>query len=265
MTRKSALVTGPSSGIGAVYSQKLAERGYDLVVVARDIDRLSRLTDTLSKKHGVSVTPLPADLSQSTDVRRVLSAISDDQALELLVNCAGIGPKGPVLASDAEGLSDMVYLYVDILHMLTVAAAKTFADRGIGGIINFASVVALMPERFNPTYVASKAFVLALTQALTIELEPRGVQIQAVLPGFTRTEIFDRAGIDINVIPAEMMMDADEMVAAALAGFDRGETVTIPSLEEVSLWDKMEGARRALAPYLSLHHAASRYGVGQQG
>jgi short-subunit dehydrogenase len=264
MTRKTALVTGASSGVGAVYAEKLAERGFDLVVVARDIERLNQLADTLSEKHGVSITPLPADLSKSNDIKRVLSAIYEDKSLELLVNCAGIGPKGSVLSSDAEDLSGMVYLNVDILHTLTVTAAKKFADRGKGGIINIASVVALMPERFNPTYVASKAFVLALTQALAVELEPRGVQIQAVLPGFTRTEIFDRAGIDINVIPADMMMDADEMVTAALAGLDRGETVTIPSLEEASLWQKMEEARLGLAPFLSLKHSATRYGVGQR-
>lgn len=264
MTRKTALVTGASSGIGAVYAEKLAERGFNLVVVARDIDRLNQLADTLSEKHGVSITPLPADLSKSTDIKRVLSAISENTSLDLLVNCAGIGPKGSVLSSDAEDLFGMVYLNVDILHTLTVTAAKTFADRGKGGIINIASVVALMPERFNPTYVASKAFVLALTQALAVELEPRGVQIQTVLPGFTRTEIFDRAGIDINVIPPDMMMDADEMVTAALAGFDRGETVTIPSLEDASLWQKMEEARLGLAPFLSRKHSATRYGVGQK-
>lgn len=263
MTKKTALVTGASSGIGAVYARKLAERGFDLVIIARDVGRLNELAEKLSTEYGVSVKSLPADLSKSADVDRVLSTLSQDQTVDLLVNCAGLGPKGAVLASDIEDLSGMVYLNVDVLHKLTVSAAKTFATRGKGGIINIASVVALMPERFNPTYVASKAFVLGLTQALAIELQPHGVQIQAVLPGFTRTEIFDRAGIDINVIPADMMMDAEEMVAAALAGFDRGETVTIPSLEEVSLWEKMEDARRGLAPFLSLKHSATRYRAGQ--
>lgn len=265
MTKKTALVTGASSGIGAVYAKKLAERGFDLVVVARDINRLNILAENLSKESRVMITPLAADLSKSADIKRVLSVLAEDEAMQILVNCAGLGPKGPVLSTEAEDLSNMVYLNVDTLHELTVTAAKTFASRGKGGIINIASVVALMPERFNPTYVATKAFVLALTQALAVELKPHGVQIQAVLPGFTRTEIFDRAGIDINIIPAEMMMDAEEMVTAALAGFDRGETVTIPSLEEAGLWETMEEARHGLAPFLSLKHAASRYGVEQKG
>ncbi len=153
----------------------------------------------------------------------------------------------------------MVQLSVDVLHSLTATAAHAFAHRRHGAIINIASVVALMPERFNATYVATKAFVLALTQALSAELGPHGIRMQAVLPGFTRTEIFDRAGIDISVIPAEMMMDAGEMVDAAPSGFDRGEVVTIPSLADGELWEQHERARHDLGPHLSLKHAAQRY------
>ncbi|WP_159948755.1 SDR family oxidoreductase [Rhizobium sp. 18065] len=262
MTRGTALITGASSGIGAVYAEKLAGRGFDLVIVARDFDRLSAISKRVSRDYGVAVTPLPADLSNSTDLKKVLAKLGDDMTLRLLVNCAGMGPNGTVLASDVEGLSEMVHLNVDVLHALTVTAAKVFASRGEGAIINIASVVALMPERFNPTYVASKAFVLALTEALEVELKPKGVRIQAVLPGFTRTEIFDRAGIDIKMIPQEMMMDASEMVDAALAGFDLGEIVTIPSLADLSLWQNFSQARGELAPHLSLKHAAGRYAIG---
>ncbi|MBW9089489.1 SDR family oxidoreductase [Rhizobium wenxiniae] len=261
MTIGTALVTGASSGIGTVYAEKLAQRGYDLKLIARDRDRLDRLAEKLSADHGVTVQALPADLSEPADLEYVSSMLSYDASLRLLVNCAGIGPSGKVLASETAGLAGMVYLNVDALHLLTVAAAKAFVARGQGGIINIASVVALMPERFNPSYVASKAFVLALTQAMAVELEPHGVRIQAVLPGFTRTEIFGRAGIDINIIPDEMMMDAEEMVSAALAGFDQGEIVTIPSLADARLWETLEDARHSLAPHLSLKHAAERYGV----
>lgn len=262
MAKGTALITGASSGIGAVYAEKLAGRGYDLVIVARDVERLSALSKRLSQAHGVAITPLPADLAKAVDLSRVLASLREDSSVRLLVNCAGIGPKGAVLASEVEGLSDMVHLNVDVLHALTITAAKVFADRGEGAIINIASVVALMPEHFHATYVASKAFVLALTQALEVELKPKGVQIQAVLPGFTRTEIFDRAGIDIGVIPQDMMMEASEMVEAALAGFDQGELVTIPSLADVRLWERLNEARGNLAPHLSLRHAAARYAVG---
>lgn len=263
MTKGTALITGASSGIGAVYAERLAQRGFDLVVVARDIDRLNALSRRLSNDNGIAITPISADLANAADLERVLAKVENEESLTLLVNCAGVGPKGPVLASETESLDRMVHLNVEVLHSLTVAAARTFASRGKGAIINIASVVALMPERFNPSYVASKAFVLAMTQALSAELEPHGIQIQAVLPGFTRTELFDRAGIDINVIPPEMIMEAADMVDAALAGFDRREVITIPSLEDVRLWDEMERARTSLAPYLSLRHAAARYADGR--
>ncbi len=148
---------------------------------------------------------------------------------------------------------------VRVLHALTVAAAKAFVGRGSGGIINIASVVATMPERFSGSYAAGRAFVLALTQAMYVELKPKGVRIQAVLPGFTRTEIFNRAGVDSSSIPPSMMMDAGKMVEAALAGHDLGEVVTIPSLEHHDLWVNFEASRRELWPHLSLDRPAVRY------
>jgi len=143
--------------------------------------------------------------------------------------------------------------------MLTIAAAKAFSARRGGGIVNLASVVALMPEKFNGSYSAAKSFVLTLTQSLATELDSKGVRIQAVMPGFTRTEIFERAGVDSSGIPSSMMMDAGQMVDAALAGFDLGEVVTIPSLNDDALWTTFDQARHALAPHLSLDKPASRY------
>lgn len=259
MTRPIAVVTGASSGIGAVYADRLAARGYDLIVVARDVERLRAAANRLVESFAISATPLPLDLSSRSDLDLLMRRIREDQAIELLVNSAGVGPNGSVLASDEGALDRMVYLNVDVLHALTVAAAKAFSDRGSGAIINIASVVALMPERFNGSYAAGKAFVLALTQALDIELRPKGIRIQAVLPGFTRTEIFERAGVDTAVIPAGMMMDAGEMVDAALAGFDAGEVVTIPSLDDEDLWKAFDAARHNLGPHLSLDRPAARY------
>jgi short-subunit dehydrogenase len=175
------------------------------------------------------------------------------------VNSAGVGPSGPVLTSVDAETKVMIDLNVRVLHALTVAAARAFAARAEGGIINIASVVALMPEKFNGTYAAGKAFVLALTQALDVELRPKNVRIQAVLPGFTRTEIFDRAGVDRSVIPPHMMMGAENMVDAALAGFDAGEVVTVPSLADVDLWMNFEASRRDLWPHLSMDRPAPRY------
>ncbi|WP_372398944.1 SDR family oxidoreductase [Azospirillum sp. HJ39] len=261
MTMGTAIITGASSGIGAVYADRFARRGYGLVLVARDRGRLVALAERLATEHGVAAIPWPADLTRADDREQVLTMLRDDDGLSLLVNCAGIGPKAPLLGSGRDGLESMLHLNVDVLHNLTVTAAQAFAKRRRGAIINIASVVALMPERFNATYCASKAFVLAFTQAISAELKPHGVQVQAVLPGFTRTELFERAGVDIAVIPPEMIMEAGDMVDAALVGFDRGEIVTIPSLADVQLWSDLENARLALAPYLSLKQPAARYTV----
>ncbi|CAN7485584.1 SDR family NAD(P)-dependent oxidoreductase [Rhizobium sp. LjRoot30] len=259
MSRPIALITGASSGIGAVYADRLAGRGYDLVLVARDLARLETSAKKLSEKHAIVATPLPADLGKPEDLQRVAKRIREDEAISFLVNSAGVAPSGSVLDASETDLDRLVFLGVDVLHTLTVAAAKAFSARGEGGIVNLASVVALMPERFNGSYAAAKSFVLTLTQSLASELDPKGVRIQAVLPGFTRTEIFERAGVDSSGIPAGMIMDAGHMVDAALAGFDMGEVVTIPSLGDDGLWSAFDQARHALAPHLSLDKPAPRY------
>ncbi len=254
-----ALVTGASSGIGATYADRLAGRGYDLILVARDQARLTELATSLSKRYGVKVDTLPADLTERADVRKVEQRLRDDASISLLVNNAGIGPQGPLLDSDPDYLDRMVDLNVFAAHRLAVAAAQVFAARGKGAIISTASVVALAPHFFSGTYVASKAFILSLTESLAGELKNKGVRVQAVLPGLTRTEIFDRAGGSMDGLDPERVMDVGDMVDAALAGFDQGELVTIPSLADAALYQAYETARAALAPHLSLKTPAPRY------
>lgn len=256
-----ALVTGASSGIGATYADRLAQRGHDLVLVARDEKRLSDLAAKLMAQYGVAVDVLKADLTLRDDVRVVEKRLRDDAAIELLVNNAGIGPKGPLLADDIDYLETMIELNVVAVNRLAIAAAQTFAVRGKGAIINIASVVALVPERFNGTYNASKAFVLNLTQSIEAEVSGKGVKVQAVLPGLTRTEIFDRAGGSIDRLDPSMVMDVADLVDAALAGFDHGELVTIPSLPDAADWDAFSKARLVLSPNLSHDVPAARYGV----
>jgi len=256
-----ALVTGASAGIGATYAAQLAERGYDLLLVARDGKRLQALGADLSGRYGISVEALPADLAKNEDVRRIEARLRADAAVVLLVNNAGIGPKGPALADDIDYLDQMIALNVTAANRLAVAAAQTFAARGRGGIINIASAVAIGPERFNGAYSGSKSFVLSLTQSLAQELAGKGVKIQAVLPGLTRTEIFDRAGGSLDHFPSEMVMDVRDLVAAALSGFDLGELVTIPSVEDQGLLDAFQTARLALASQASRNRPASRYRI----
>ncbi|SCW28226.1 hypothetical protein SAMN02927900_00106 [Rhizobium mongolense subsp. loessense] len=256
-----ALVTGASSGIGATYADRLAKRGYDLLLVARDVSRLNALAEKLTAEQGIKAQVLPADLTEREDVRKVEQRLRKDEDITLLVNNAGIGPKGALLEDDIDYLETMIELNVVAANRLAIAAAQTFAKRGKGAIINIASVVALIAERFNGTYSATKAFVLNLTQAINAEAGPRGVKVQAVLPGLTRTEIFERVGSSFDRFPPTMVMDVRDMVDAALAGFDQGELVTIPSLPDNADWNVFTAARSALGPNLSHDHPAARYGV----
>jgi hypothetical protein len=256
-----ALVTGASSGIGARYAERLARRGHDLLLVARDIGRLDALAAELRATAGVRVETLRADLTDTTDLRTVEARVRTDPAIAMIVNNAGLGPTGAVLDSDPDYLDRMIALNVVALNRLSVAAAATFAARGAGTIVNVGSVVAFFPEQFSGTYSATKAFVLSLTQSLAAETAGRGVRVQAVLPGVTRTEIFERTGTSVDAFPPEMVMDAGELVDAALAGLDQGELVTIPSLPDAGEHEELVKTRLALVPNLSLRHAASRYAV----
>lgn len=258
-TSGTALVTGASAGIGATYADRLARRGHDLVLVARDAARLSALAETLKAQYGVAVDVLRADLSVAADLRLVEKRLREDAAITLLVNNAGIGPKGALLADDIDYLDTMIALNVTAANRLAVAAAQAFSARGKGTIVNIASAVAIIPELFNGTYSGSKAFVLAFTQALARELDGTGVRLQAVLPGLTRTEIFDRAGGSIDALDQSRVMDVSDLVDAALAGLDQGELVTIPSLPEKADWEKLEAARFALGPNISRNKPAARY------
>lgn len=254
-----ALITGASAGIGATYAERLARRGHDLLLVARDLARLEEMAGRLAQQHGVKVEVLKADLTQKADVLAVEDRLRADTEISLLVNNAGIATHGTLAEADLDLAESLIQLNVVALTRLASVAAAQFTARGRGAIINIASVVALAPEMFNAVYSASKAYVLSLTQTLGSELAGKGVQVQAVLPGVTRTEIWERSGMDGSKLPPEMIMEVGEMVDAALAGFDQGELVTIPSLPDAADWKAFVAARVALGPNLSRNHAAPRY------
>lgn len=254
-----ALVTGASSGIGAIYADRLAKRGHDLILVARDVAKLSALAERLRSETGRHVELLPADLTAKDDLRRVEQRLLSDERIELLVNNAGVGATSALIDSDPDWLEDMIQLNVTALARLTRAVAVGMVRRGKGAIINIASIVAVAPELLNGTYGGSKAFVLAFTQSLHHELGPKGIRVQAVLPGATSTDFWSVAGTPVEHLPGEIVMRAEEMVDAALVGFDQGELATIPSLPDVGDWERFDAARKALGPNLSRSHAAKRY------
>lgn len=262
-SRGTALVTGASSGIGRVYAEKLARRGYDVLLVARDRARLDALAADISAATGRKADVLAADLARAEGIEAVVARIGADTTLSLLVNNAGMGTMGPVLGTEAAKVDAMVQLNVAALTRLSLAAVSAFAARGEGTLVNIASVVALVPERFLGAYAGTKAYVLAFTQSLQSELKDGPVRVQAVLPGYTMTEFFDRAGIDAGTLPPEMVMSADDLVEAALRGLEAGEAITIPSLPDMTGWETLVADRMRIGPFLSLSRPAARYGLGE--
>jgi short-subunit dehydrogenase len=256
-----ALVTGASSGIGALYAQRLARRGRDLILVARNGERLSALARQIAAATGRTVSTITADLANANDLARVEDTLRRDASITLLVNNAGVGATAPLLQADVDKMSEMIALNTNALMRLTYAAVPGFVARGEGTVVNIASIVAVAPELLNGVYGGTKAFVLAFTQSLQHELADKGVRVQAVLPGATATDFWDIAGKPVTHLPQQIVMSAEHLVDAALAGLDAGEVVTVPSLPEVAQWDAFEAARRALGPHLSRTVPASRYGI----
>ena len=252
-----ALITGASSGIGATYADRLARRGYDLVLVARDAARMQTLAAKLRAETGVAIDVVQADLTVAQDLARVEARLRDDADITLLVNNAGAAAPGGLAQPDLDVLENLIQLNVIAVTRLAGAVVPRFLAQGSGAIVNISSVLGLAPEISFGIYGATKAFVLMLSQSLQNEIGPRGVYVQAVLPAATRTEIWQRSGRDVNAI--EGVMAVDELVDAALVGFDRREPITIPSLPDAGQWETFSAARQAMLPNFRQEHAAARY------
>ncbi|MGB3124428.1 MAG: SDR family oxidoreductase [Pseudomonas sp.] len=256
-----ALITGASSGIGAVYANRLAQQGYDLILVARNQQRLEHLAKRLKSDTQRNVEVVVADLNLAADLARIEQLLQDDSRISLLVNNAGVGATASLLESDADKMDAMILLNVLALTRLAKAAAANFVAQGRGTLINIGSIVALAPTLLNGVYGGSKAYVQAFSESLEHELKDKGVTVQVVLPGVTATEFWDVAGLAVTNLPEAMIMTAEHLVDAALAGLALGEKVTIPSLPDSQDWAAYEAARLALGPNLSHRSPAQRYGV----
>jgi uncharacterized protein len=257
-----ALITGASTGIGAVYADRLAKRGYDLILVARSKDKLDDVAKHIQSATGRKAEILQADLSLPVDVKRVADRLASDSSITAFVNNAGIASASKLLESDPEYLDQIIQINVTAFTRLAVAAASNFVKRSKGLIINIGSVVALAPELLNGVYSGSKAFVQNFSTALKNELADKGVTVQVVLPGATATPLWEKSGVPVESLPPEWVMTTEDMVDASLAGLDQGEFATIPALPNVADFEAYEKARLALAPNLSHKDPAARYGIG---
>jgi uncharacterized protein len=259
-TKSVALVTGASTGIGAIYADRLAKRGYDLILVARNEQRLNAVAEQLRAETGVQVTPLPADLNDKAGLAKVEAVLHEDPSITMLVNNAGVGSVASILQADVDKIEAMIDLNITALTRLTYAAAPAFVARGAGTIINISSVVGIAVENLNGVYSASKSYVLSFGHSLQKDLAEKGVRVQTVLPGATATEFWDVAGY-APAKTSEITMRAEDLVDAALVGLDAGELVTIPGLHEAEAWTRWEQERREMSPKFRNPKPAPRYHI----
>jgi short-subunit dehydrogenase len=227
----SALITGASSGIGAAYARRLAASGHDLILVARRADRLAGLADELRHGRSIAVAIWSADLASSADLERLAGQIRGLDGLDLLVNNAGFGVRGMFTDTDLAPQLDMVRVHDLATLALCRAALPAMITRGRGGIVNVASTAAFLPVAGNAVYSASKAFLVAFSEALQAESARAGVRVQALCPGFTYTEFHDTPtmqGFSRANVPGWMWMSADQVVAASLSALEHGPVVVVP-------------------------------------
>ena len=254
MTRPVALVTGPTSGIGSGYARRYARDGYDLVLVARDVDRLTRLAAELEAEGG-NIEILPADLADPAGRAKVADRLAG--GVRVLVNNAGVGTSGEFWTADPGLLQRQLDVNVTAVMQLTRAALPPMLDAGSGTVINIASVAGLVPGR-GSTYSASKAWVISFSEGLAGRLQGTGVGVHVVCPGFVHTEFHARAGIDKPKVPSFLWLEVDDVVRESIADIARGKVIIIPSIQ----YKAIVTAER-LIPRNLLRVATKRVGGGR--
>jgi uncharacterized protein len=256
-----ALITGASAGIGATYAERLARRGYDLILVARSQQKLEKLASTLQAQTGVRVRAVAADLTVEDDLHRVEAILRDDASIALLVNNAGAATLGAFASADLARLDQEILLNILAPTRLAHAVLPGLVARNRGGVINIASVMSQMIQPGNSVYGATKSYLLHFSEVLALEVAAGAVRVQAVLPGVTRTALWDGSGVELKSLPPEIVMEVGDMVDAALSGYDQGEVVTVPSLPNADDWQRFVKVREELRPNLSHRAPAPRYDV----
>lgn len=260
-TLGTAVVTGASSGIGKVYAARLAERGYDLLLVARRADRLEAIASDLQARFPTRVEILVSDLTQPAGVAETMQKIDADPSITLLLNNAGTSAAKPVTETSVETLISMVALNITALTALTKAVLPRFQERNSGTIINIGSVVGFTGYPWVPIYGGTKAYVLNFTQALQQQLADTSILVQLVTPSATVSEIWDVSDMPLSSLDPATVMTTEDCVDAALRGLNNGELITAPSLPDISILQKFESASTALLQATQHGQPAPRYGL----
>ncbi len=256
-----AVVTGASSGIGKVYADRLAKRGYDLVLVARRADRLQAVQKELTDRYGVAVKHIVADLEKAADVESVSTAIANDPAITMLVNNAGTSAMGTLADATPAKLETLIQLNIVALTRLSMAVLPGFKERNRGVIVNIGSVVGFDGYPYTAIYGATKAYVLNFTRSLQQELAATNVIAQLVAPAATVSEIWDVMGYSLSNLDPAIVMTAEDCVDAALKGLDMGEKISAPSVQDADLVSRFEQASSALLIASQIGKPAPRYAI----
>ena len=256
--RPLAVVTGASAGIGRVFCERLAARGHDLVVVARDGNRLEALRRELEARYGISVEVFPANLSIDTDVSLLAARVNQSPRLALLVNNAGFGTRGSLADASPARQEAMLQLHTMAPMRLTQAALPVLLSNRSGGIVNVSSVASFLFSALNVNYCATKAYLTTFSEGLAAELAGTGVRVQALCPGFTRSEFHQRMQADTGNIPSWMWMSADKVVAASLDALERGwPVVCVPGLRYKLLVMALRVTPRWIISRVTRRHAGA--------
>lgn len=261
--RRTALVTGASSGIGAAFAQRMAHDGCDLIVVARRRDRLETLAARLRAEEGSAVEVVVADLAASADLKAVERVVVACETLAYLINCAGAGGYMPFVTLPADQAEDLIRLQVVAPTRLSRAAVPGMIARRRGAIINvsgglaFSGALPAPPLPHRAVYAASKSYINTFSEILANELQGTGVQVQALCPGIVRTEFHAVAGLDVSQVP--LVLEADEVVTASLAGLRLGEIVCVPALKDMAPLAALDEARARIFAGVRTSVLADRY------
>lgn len=254
-----AVVTGASAGIGKIYADRLAQQGYDIVLIARRADRLNAIAEELSQKYGVETEVVAADLGSIRELDGVAAKLGGDTAISVLVNNAGTSTLGSIVDSKPDDQDSMIAVNVTALVRLTAAVVSGFKERNRGTIINIGSVLGFSSLPISAIYSGTKAFVLNFTRALQDELAATQVKVQLVAPAATATDLWEISGVPLSNLDPAWIMSAEDCVDASLKGLDLGELVTMPSVEDVTTFALYDEIRTKLLVSSQTGKVATRY------